>query len=65
MLVAFRSSKIVDAKYFVKAIIAKKVTTTMTMVMATTTCRLDGEHRIHVVEKDGEYPPWQTEQSAW
>ena len=65
MLVAFRSSKIVDTKYFVKAIIATKATTATTIAMATTTCRLDGEHRVHVVKKDGEYPPWQTEQSAW
>ena len=34
------------------------------IVMAITPCRLDREHRVHAMDRDGEYPLSQTEQSA-
>ena len=56
MLVAFRTSKFVDTKDFVKSSIAEKATTAEMIVMATTPSRLDREHCVHVVDRDGEYP---------
>lgn len=37
---------------------------TATTVIATSHWRRDLEHRVHVVDRDGEYPRWHTEQSA-
>lgn len=64
MLARSRSSKFVDTKYAEKAAIAQTDTTPAITTTATNPRRRDCEHRVHVVDRDEEYPRWHTEQSA-
>ena len=43
---------------------AQPTITTVITAIATNHWRLDGEHGVHVVDSDGEYPRWHTEQSV-
>lgn len=57
-------SKFVVTKYTAKPTIAHTTIAAATAVIAINHWRLEGEHRVQVAERDGEYPPWHTEQSA-
>ena len=43
---------------------AQTTITAVVTAIATNNWRLDGEHRVHVADSDGEYPLWHTEQSV-
>lgn len=57
-------SKFVVTKYTAKHTIAHTTIAMTIAVIANNHWRLEGEHRVQVAERDGEYPPSHTEQSA-
>lgn len=63
-LVLLWSPKFVDTNLAEKAAIAKTATTKVITAIANNHRRLDVEHRVHVCDRDGEYPFLHTEQSA-